>query len=59
MRGTKNPLNLFKTAFYRAKNNKKTFPYYGIHASICGKVTEVTDRHIIIAKKQKGRAEHE
>ena len=23
----------------------------GIHASICGKVTEVTDRHIIIAKK--------
>lgn len=32
MRGTKNPLNLFKTAFYRAKNNKKTFPFYGIHA---------------------------
>lgn len=23
----------------------------GIHASICGKVTEVTDRHIIIAAK--------
>lgn len=22
----------------------------GIHASICGKVTEVTDRHIVIAK---------
>ena len=32
MKGTKNPLNLFKTAFYRAKNNKKTFPFYGIHA---------------------------
>ena len=32
MKGTKNPLNLFKTAFYRSKNNKKTFPYYGIHA---------------------------
>ncbi len=23
----------------------------GIHASICGKVTEVTDRHIVIAAK--------
>ena len=30
-----------------------------IHASISGKVTEVTDRHIIIAAKQKGRAENE
>ena len=32
MKGTKNPLNLFNTFFYRAKNNKKTCPYYGIHA---------------------------
>ena len=23
----------------------------GIHATICGKVTEVTDRHIVIARK--------
>ena len=31
----------------------------GIHASICGKVTEVTATHIVIARKQKGRAENE
>ncbi|MCD7819204.1 MAG: 4Fe-4S dicluster domain-containing protein [Lachnospiraceae bacterium] len=28
----------------------------GIHATICGKVTEVTDRHIVITANQKGRA---
>ena len=31
----------------------------GIHASVSGKVTEVTDRYIIIAVKQKGRAQNE
>ena len=31
----------------------------GIHATISGKVTEVTDRWIVVAKNQKGRAENE
>ena len=32
MKGIKNPINFFKTARYRRKNKKKTFPYYGIKA---------------------------
>ena len=32
MKGTKNPTNLIKTAIYRRKNKKNTFPYYGIWA---------------------------
>lgn len=32
MRGTKNPINLFKTASYRKKNKMKDFPFYGIRA---------------------------
>lgn len=32
MKGTKNPINLIKTCWYRKKNRKKTFPYYGIWA---------------------------
>lgn len=32
MKGTKNPINFFKTAKYRIKNTKKIFPYYGIKA---------------------------
>ena len=31
----------------------------GIHATISGKVTEVTDRHVVIARNQKGRAQNE
>lgn len=30
MKGTKNPINLIKSAKYRRKHKKKTFPYYGI-----------------------------
>lgn len=32
MKGTKNPINLIKTAIYRKKNKKNNFPYYGIWA---------------------------
>lgn len=32
MKGTKNPINLIKTAIYRRKNKRKDFPYYGINA---------------------------
>lgn len=32
MKGTKNPINFFKTWNYRKKNKKKDFPYYGINA---------------------------
>lgn len=32
MRGTKNPINLIKTKYYRHKNKKNIFPYYGIKA---------------------------
>lgn len=32
MKGTKNPINFFKTWKYRNKNKKKEFPYYGINA---------------------------
>lgn len=32
MKGTKNPINLFKTWKYRKKNKNKDFPYYGINA---------------------------
>lgn len=32
MKGTKNPINLIKTAVYRKKHKKKNFPYYGIWA---------------------------
>lgn len=32
MKGTKNPINFFKTARYRRKHRKRTFPYYGIKA---------------------------
>lgn len=32
MKGTKNPINFFKTLKYRKKNKMKDFPYYGIRA---------------------------
>lgn len=32
MKGTKNPINFFKSWNYRRKNKKKDFPYYGINA---------------------------
>lgn len=32
MKGTKNPINLFKSARYRKKNKKTVFPYFGIEA---------------------------
>lgn len=32
MKGTKNPINFFRTWRYRRKNRKKDFPYYGINA---------------------------
>lgn len=32
MKGTKNPINLIKTAKYRKLNKKKDFPYHGINA---------------------------
>lgn len=32
MKGTKNPMNLIKSAIYRKKNRKTVFPYYGIEA---------------------------
>lgn len=32
MKGTKNPVNLIKSAVYRKKNKKTVFPYFGIEA---------------------------
>lgn len=32
MKGTKNPINLIKSARYRKKNKKTVFPYFGIEA---------------------------
>lgn len=32
MKGTKNPLNLIRSAIYRMKNKQTIFPYYGIEA---------------------------
>ena len=32
MKGYKNPINFFKTMFYRKKNKKKDFPYFGLEA---------------------------
>lgn len=32
MKGTKNPVNLFRTFKYRKQNKKKEFPYFGINA---------------------------
>lgn len=32
MKGTKNPINLIRSARYRKKNKKTVFPYYGIEA---------------------------
>lgn len=32
MKGTKNPINFFKSWNYRIKHKKRTFPYYGIWA---------------------------
>lgn len=32
MKGTKNPVNFFRTWKYRLDNKKKDFPFYGIHA---------------------------
>lgn len=32
MKGTKNPINFFRTWDYRMKNKRKDFPYYGINA---------------------------
>jgi len=37
MRGTKNPINIIRSAIYRRKNKKNTFPYYrymGIHGRV-------------------------
>lgn len=32
LKGTNNPINIIKTAIYRAKNKRAIFPYYGIQA---------------------------
>lgn len=32
IKGTKNPINLIKTAIYRIKQKQNIFPYYGIRA---------------------------
>ena len=32
VKGTKNPINIIKTAIYRIKQKKEIFPYYGIRA---------------------------
>lgn len=56
MKGTKNPINLIRSAKYRRKNKKKTFPYYGIWAymgeygagktlSVVNKVTDILNKY--------------
>lgn len=56
MKGTKNPINLIRSAKYRRKNKKKTFPYYGIWAfmgeygagktiSAVNKITDILNKY--------------
>lgn len=56
MKGTKNPINFFRSFKYRHKNKKKTFPYYGIWAymgeygsgktlSVVNKCTDILNKY--------------
>lgn len=55
MKGTKNPLNIYKTWKYRKKNKKDNFPYYGIKARMgafgSGKTLGSVDECINILEK--------
>lgn len=56
MKGTKNPINLIKTAKFRKEQKKDSFPYYGLEAymgafgsgktlSVVKKVLEITEKY--------------